>query len=199
MNSTKQEPSDRHLTRREAIQRAALLLGLAISPSIVTGVMQAQTPATATPGKPRYLTARDYAVAAAAAERIIPRTDTPGARDVGVPDFIDLMWGEYLTWEEKQKFTAGLSELFGAAMNTHGKFYEQLPPEHQDRILREVGEDSRLDERSFFHLIKELTVVGYFSSEPVGKKVLRYDPIPGPYRGCVPLSEVGNVTWTPLR
>ena len=36
----------------------------------------------------------------------------------------------------------------------------------------------------------------YFTSEPVGKNVLHYDPIPGQFAGCVPISEVGNVSWT---
>jgi hypothetical protein len=184
------------ITRREAIQRAALLLGLAISPSIVTGVLQAQTPPATSAGKARYLSQREFDIAAAAAERILPRTDTPGARDVGVPEFIDVMWGEYLTWEEKQRFTAGLYDFEGTAIHAHGTSFAQLSPQYQDRIVQEAGDNSRIEERPFFLLLKELTIVGYFTAEPVGKKVLHYDPVPGPYRGCVPIAEVGNVAWT---
>jgi hypothetical protein len=51
-------------------------------------------------------------------------------------------------------------------------------------------------EKTFFHLVKELTLLGYFTSEPIGKNVLHYDPIPGRFDGCIPLAEVGNVSWT---
>jgi hypothetical protein len=44
--------------------------------------------------------------------------------------------------------------------------------------------------------IKELTVIGYFTSELVGKSVLKYDPVPGRFDPCIPLAEVGNAQWT---
>jgi hypothetical protein len=56
--------------------------------------------------------------------------------------------------------------------------------------------EAQSKEKTFFHLIKELTLLGYFTAEPVGKNVLHYDPIPGRYQGCIPISEVGNVSWT---
>ena len=49
---------------------------------------------------------------------------------------------------------------------------------------------------SFFAKMKELTLTGYFTSEKVGKEVLNYDPIPGDYKGCRDIEEVGNVNWT---
>src|SRR6185436_5462094 len=95
------EPTDPFLmTRREAIKRATLVLGMALSPSILAGVMHAQPASTGTSEKPRYLNARQFETAAAIAERIIPKTETPGALDVGVPVFIDLMYGEYMTPDE---------------------------------------------------------------------------------------------------
>jgi len=47
----------------------------------------------------------------------------------------------------------------------------------------------------FFKMLKDLTYEGYFTSEKVGKEVLRFDPIPGSYQGCIPLEDVGRL-WT---
>ncbi|MDO8543910.1 MAG: gluconate 2-dehydrogenase subunit 3 family protein [Opitutaceae bacterium] len=184
-------------TRREAIKRAALILGVAISPSILAGVMRGQAVAAAPPKN--YLTPKERETAAAAAERIIPRTDTPGATDVGVPAFMDLMYGEYLSDEEKRVFADGLAELDRASTAAKGRSFGALSPAQQDALLRDHAEAGGGREQTFFYVLKELTVVGYFTSETVGKTVLRYDPIPGAFQGCIPLSEVGKASWTPLR
>ena len=47
-----------------------------------------------------------------------------------------------------------------------------------------------MQSREHFLRVRELTIVGYFTSETVGKTVLHYDPIPGRYDGCIPLAEV---------
>ena len=197
MNSTQAEISDPQLlTRREAIQRAALFLGVAISPSILAGVLRAQTPAATAAAKPQYLNAQQFAVAAAAAERILPRTDTPGATDVGVPAFIDLMVGEYMTTEEQRMFKNGLAELDAAGRTAHNAGFIALTPTQQDAVLKRIAEASQKKEKSFFHQLRELTLLGYFTSEQVGKNVLHYDPIPGKFQADIPLAEVGNRAWT---
>jgi gluconate 2-dehydrogenase gamma chain len=186
------------LTRREAIQRTVALLGVAIAPSILAGVGRAQYAAAraGATAKPVHLTPKQFEIVAAAAERILPRTDTPGAVDVGAPAFIDLMVGEYLTAEEKGVFTAGLAEVDAAATAAHQRGFAQLTPAQQDAVLTRIAVASQAKEKTFFHALRELTLLGYFTSEQVGKNVTHYDPIPGAYRGCVPISEVGNKAWT---
>lgn len=188
------------MSRREAIKRAAMFLGVAISPSLLAGVMQAQTlasaPAAGTGAKPVYLTAQHFETAAAIAERILPRTDTPGATDVGVPAFIDLMYGKFMSAEEKAAFGAGLAEFEAANAAAHQMNFAKLAPGRQDAFLQGIAEGAQANPKAFFRHIKELTVVGYFTAETVGKTVLHYDPVPGRFDACVPLAEVGNVAWT---
>ena len=184
------------ITRREAIKRAALILGVAISPSILAGVLSAQPAASGAKTTRTYLDPKKSATAGAVAERIIPRTDTPGAIDAGVPAFIDLMYGEYMTAGEQRVLVAGLAEIESTSVRLHHQSFTQLSAEQQDALLRSIADSSQKKEKTFFHQIKELTVLGYFTSEPVGKNVLHYDPIPGRYDGCIPLAEVGNVSWT---
>jgi hypothetical protein len=185
------------LTRREAIRRAALFLGVALSPSLITGVLQAQTAAPAGAGaKPVYFTPQQFETVAAIAERILPRTDTPGALDVGVPAFIDLMYGKYLTADEKKTIAAGLADVDAQSVATHKTAFAKLAAAQQEALLTRVAEAAQNKEKTFFHQIKELTVVGYFTSETVGKTVLNYDPVPGRLDACIPLAQVGNRAWT---
>ena len=181
------------MTRRAALKRAALFLGVALTPSLIANVLQA----AATPGaKAVFLSPAQLDLVTAIAERILPLTDTPGATDVGVPAFVDLMLGKYSTESERQVFTAGLDEVNAASLASHAQSFVKISAAQQDAILMKIAVASQKKDKTFFHQIKELTVVGYFTSEIVGRTVLHYDPVPGRFQGCVPISEVGNVLWT---
>ena len=191
------EPVQPHLadtmTRRAALKRAAFFLGVALTPSLIANVLQA----AAVPGaKALFLSKEHLDLVTAIADRILPRTDTPGASDVGVPAFVDLMLGKYSTESERQVFTAGLDEVNAASLAAHAQSFVKVTAAQQDAILMRIAVASQKKDKTFFHQIKELTVVGYFTSEIVGRTVLHYDPVPGRFQGCVPISEVGNVLWT---
>lgn len=183
------------LTRREAIRRAAVFLGVAFSPGLISGTLAATAQPSAGAAVPS-LDARQAELVAAIAERILPRSDTPGAADVGVPAFIDLMVGKYLSADDRRVFLAGLADVDARSRAAHQRGFGQLTAEQQDALLLKLAEASQAQEKTFFHQMKELTVIGYFTSEKVGRTVLHYDPVPGRYDGCVPIAEVGNVNWT---
>jgi hypothetical protein len=187
MQPVEQLPENR-LSRREAIRRAAMLAGVALSSDwLLAG--------QAAPAQKTYLTASQADLVSLIAERILPRTDTPGARDVGVPAFIDLLYGEFMSDAEKNLLAAGLADLERRATAAGGAF-ASLSAERQDALLREVARAEEGREQGFFRLIRSATVLGYFTSEEVGRNVLNYDPVPGRYDGCVPIDEVGRRNWT---
>ncbi len=188
-------PSATPISRREAIRRATLLLGVALSPALLERGLRAQAAGSA-PGRSAALNPRQAATVAAVAERIIPRTDTPGAAEVGLPAFIDLMYGEYLPPEERAMFAAGLAEVEAQSAAAHGHSFPVLTPAQQDALLQPIAQRAQTQPRTFFHQMRELTLLGYFTSEPVGRNVLHYDPIPGRLDGCIPLAEVGDRAWT---
>jgi gluconate 2-dehydrogenase gamma chain len=180
------------ISRREALRRAALLAGVALSPELLTFVGRAQTPASTT-----YLTTAQGAIVSAAAERILPRTDTPGALDAGVPAFIDRFYGEFMSPEDQQLLVKGLEDIDAAARAAHGATFASLAPAQQDGVLRGVANTQQAARNpSSFALLRSTTVLGYFTSEVVGKNVLHYDPVPGAYDGCVPIDQVGRRNWT---
>ena len=179
------------ISRREAIRRAALLAGVVLSPNWLALVDRARPFAQTV-----NLTPAQVTIAGAIADRIIPRTDTPGAADVGVPAFIDLLYGEFMTEAERKMLTDGFDQVEAAAKSTAGASFLTLTADRQDAVLQAIarGEESR--EQGFFRLIRSATVLGYFTSEQVGRNVLHYDPVPGRYDACIPIEQVGRRNWT---
>ena len=156
----------------------------------MTFVASAQSAATKT-----YLTTVQAAVAGAAAERILPRTDTPGAADVGVPAFLDRFYGEFMTDDERRLFVAGLDAIEAAAKAAHGGSFANLTSAQQDAVLRALAVSQQDQNPSSFALIRSTTILGYFSSEQAAKNVLNYDPVPGGFDGCMPLEQARGRDW----
>ena len=102
--------------------------------------------------------------------------------DVGVPAFIDLLYGEFMSPAEQKMLTDGLDGVEAAAKAARGASFVSVPADGQDAILRGIAKAEEGTEQGFFRLIRSATVLGYFTSEQVGKNVLHYDPVPGPLR-----------------
>ena len=179
-------PAPAPYTRREALVRAAALAGLSLTPAWIDRVLAAAT------GPVVALPPARAAVLAAAAERILPRTDTPGATDVGVPAFLARLLEGYVSPADRDTVLVGLDALEAAARAAHGRGFAEVAPAAQDAFVRAAAEDGG----RFFPLLREYTLLGYFTSERVGREVLHYDPVPGRWDPCVPLAEVGDRLWT---
>lgn len=178
------------MNRREALKHTALLLGVSLSPSAVSSAL-AQLARDPSAG-PVHLTAPRFAAAAALAERLLPRTDTPGAADVGVPGFFDVSYGTFMNPEERSVVERGLDQLNAAGPNG----YAALPPARQDEIIRTLASSNEQDRR-FLREMRQTIFLGYFTSERVCKEVFKHDPIPGRYHADVSLQEAtGGVAWS---
>jgi gluconate 2-dehydrogenase gamma chain len=195
------------IDRRELIQRAGMLLGGAVSSAAMAGVLGGcvSTPPSAG-DKQTFLTIDEARMVEVVSDHIIPRTDTPGAIDVGVPGFIDRMMAGYYRDRPRQVFRAGLARIDTDAQKEHGKTFVALTPEQQVALLkvydREAYEQARRNinnpdaDQHFFRMLKELTIVGFCTSEAGATKFLNYAQTPGPYRADIPYSEVGKAWAT---
>lgn len=195
---------DMNMTRRQALQRVAYLMGGAVSAPAVLGVLSGCSPKQQEAAwQPVFLTKEQGAVVADIAEVIIPRTDTPGAKDVGVPGFIDTMLKDVYTQEDRERFVAGLQEFDDAARKAHGKGFVELSKAQQTELVQSFNNEAVATElaydprpknlqRPFILMTKELTLLGFFCSEPGATQVLQYVAVPGKYEACVPLAQAGN-------
>jgi hypothetical protein len=116
--------------------------------------------------------------------------------DVGVPAFIDLLYGEFMTPAERQMLTTGLDAVETAGKAAGGASFSALAVQGQDTVLRAMARAEEGQPQGFFRLIRSATILGYFTSEQVGRTVLHYEPIPGRYEGCIPIDQVGRRNWT---
>jgi hypothetical protein len=124
-------------------------------------------------------------------------TDTPGAREARVNEFIDRMLTFGLPADERDRFLTGLKALDDRALQAAGKPFVEATPEQQAALLtalqseataREVGGEGQ----PFFTLMKQLTLVGYYTSEIGAMKELQYVHVAGRYDGDVLLSKAGR-------
>jgi gluconate 2-dehydrogenase gamma chain len=229
------------ITRREALRRAAWLLGGTLSAPTIAAVLAGcgdrRAPATAS-WTPRTLTPEQRAMVVAIADTIIPETDTPGARAAQVDQFVDTLLSDHFAPAEKERFLTGLTRLDARARRTHQKGFAELTPAEQATIVgamdrlafREemlakagpegaapsplaqesdvqvgqgVGETpaeavmpppdaADVGPQSFFRMMKELAVVGYYTSEVGQTQELRVNPMK-PYRD-IPYTP-GTPSW----
>jgi len=191
------------MNRRELLQRVAWLMGGAISAPAVLGLLNGCTAKQEPTWQPVFLSKEQGALVAEVAEIIIPRTDTPGAKDAGVPAFIDVMLKDVYPEEDRQRYVEGLKAFDEAARTAHGKPFVELPKSQQTELVRKFHDEAVAQElahelrpsylrRPFILMTKELTLLGFFTSKPGATQVLQHVAVPGAFQACVPLAQAGN-------
>jgi hypothetical protein len=192
------------VNRREAVKAIGLLLGTAVTPGVARAISAGyRAPA---PGVPyRVLTPQQGELLATLTELIIPATDTPGARAARVDAFIDGLLADVFTAEERDRFLAGLADVDTRANAAHGMTFLKSTPVQQVGLLTSMqGEPavtptgrprrrrSGPPPRAFFPWLKELTLVGYYTSEIGASQELKYVHVAGRYDGDVPYRQIGR-------
>ena len=120
-------------------------------------------------------------------DTIIPRTDSPGAADVNVAAFIDIIVSENYPDAERTAFVAGLDAIDADAKANGGPFMDATPQARGATIARiEAAQDRRGEPQRTYWRLKGLVVHGYFTSEPVMKDVLKVQVMPGAFVGDAP-------------
>ncbi len=86
------------------------------------------------------------------------------------------------------------------ANKAYGDAFKDLDEADQIAFVKRIHDEAVQAERAtnpapkrpFILMMKEMTMLGFFTSEAGAMQVLQYDPVPGAYKGCIPLSEAGN-------
>lgn len=191
------------MDRREAIKRTALLMGGILTSSAIATVVDGCVLLEADDWQPRFFAPEEAADMEAFAERLIPETDTPGARQAGVHRFVDAMLADVVEPEDQEAFRAGMARFRQEALDRYGKTFAKCSAEQQDeliaaweRLALSPEADQTAAEVRFYRGAKQLVFLGFFTSEAGATQVLQYDPIPGTYDGCIPLAQVGRAWAT---
>ncbi|WP_028524618.1 gluconate 2-dehydrogenase subunit 3 family protein [Runella limosa] len=167
------------MNRREVIKSVALMFGGTLSaPTLMAMNHWEQNSPIPTTSAAFSLTEQQRKIVAEVAEMIIPRTNTVGAKDVGVPAFIEMMLKDCYLQPDHQRFLEGLTSL------EQLKFLELNEGERRGALKmmeQQTKEQMKVPSKTvpFWRLMKELTLLGYFTSEAGIKASFEYVQIPG--------------------
>lgn len=147
------------------------------------------------PRMPGALTPDERRIVTAAAECIIPRTETPGATDARVADFVDVMMREWYSEADTTRFRAGLATLDAASRASVGLPYAEASTAQQVQLARRFDDEVTVLRRTsgaaanehWFAMLKYLTVWGFCTSEVGMRDVLKTFPRPMRYDGAAPV------------
>jgi hypothetical protein len=205
------------LNRRDALQRVSLMLGGAISIPTIAAILDG-CKSSSDAASANFALSADYkTLLSELAEVIIPKTDTPGAKEAGVGPFIEKMLKDCYSSVQQEHFQKGLAEVETEAKKLGGS-YVSLAADKKIEVMKTmrdiakkeseaiVAKAKQMDSESglakqeqkkknevevpvpFFNLLRELTTFGYFTSEPGATKALNHVPIPGRFEGCIKIT-----------
>jgi len=183
------------MDRREAIKTVSMLLGGAFAAgSGLVGAVERAHARAAMPGQQvGAFTAQDIALLDEVADTILPETKTPGAKAAHVGAFMALMVTDTYSDRDQGVFRDGVKQLSG---------FMELAPAQRLARLEQLDREAKsyMDTRAqgapphFFRLVKELTLLGYFTSEIGVTQAQRYRETPGRFDPCVPYTP-GETAW----
>jgi hypothetical protein len=187
------------VTRREAIRRVSALLGGAA----LIG-QSAWLAGCATSASREVFADSEVALLDEIADTILPETKTPGAKAAGVGQFIAIMVRDTYDPREQRMFRDGLETLERESQTQNGGGFMESSPAQRlallERLDREAIEYMRqpgaVDRPHYFRMLKELTLLGYFTSEIGYTQAMRYVESPGRFEPCVTYT-VGDKSWAP--
>ena len=186
------------MQRRKALNIMGLLVGYGIiGESLLLSGCQ-PTPKNVT----RLFTTKDVALLDDIAETILPATNTPGARESKLGAFICMMATDCYPPATQKIFIDGLAQLNKTCEQQYGHQFIDCKAAEKESLLKKMDDETMKylavkkpeDPPHFFGLLKDLTIFGFFTSEPGATKVLRYIAIPGKYLGDVPYKK-GDKAW----
>lgn len=173
-----------NISRRKALKQFVFVsAGLAIIPSC----MQDRSK-SALLLKKISIGSDDEAMLAELSETIIPKTTSPGAKDISAHLFVLKMVDDCTKKEDQEIFIKGMNEFNGFCKTNAGKDFVKCNIEERKKVLTDLiaKKDEENNLNAFFKTVKRFTIQAYTSSEFFLTKVQVYELVPGRYHGCVP-------------
>jgi hypothetical protein len=188
------------INRRQALRRVGALLGGIVSAPTVAGVLSGCERMAGPDWSPQTLSAAQNRMVDTISEIIIPTTDTPGASAANVNRFIDAMVGESYPPDDRDRFLQGLENLDARCKDDYEAPFADCTEAQQQALVGELddehfGPDAPEFDRDappFFRMLKELVIIGYYTSEIGATQELKTNTVPGYHDGDVPYDEIGR-------
>jgi len=176
------------LDRRALVLGAVFLLGGAAALTRFTRQSAAKT------GAAVALSGDQFMLLEQVADTMIPSTDTPGALAAGAPAFIRDMLTDWASAATRTEIISVLEAIERQAWAQLGTAFLELSAERRLAVLKRYDEDALSRQDPAYAKFKYLVLVGYYQSEVGATEELRYELVPGAWRSCLPLTEVGRAS-----
>ncbi len=188
------------MNRREALSAVGILLGGTVvgSAAFLEGCNSGGQKAAGLPLDPDTLNLLNEI-----ADTILPTTPkSPGAKAANVATFMNTMVIDCYEERDQKIFLEGIDQLQTACQIKFNSSFMDSTPEQRTSLLIELDHEQKSysklrkkeDPAHYFRMMKELAILGYFSSEIGCTQALRYEAVPGRYEGCVPY-QPGEKAW----
>lgn len=132
-------------------------------------------------------------------DTILPETErSPGAKAAKIGLFMKVMVTDCYSAEEQRIFMKGIQTLNDTSEKIYSQGFMELSSEEKLSLLLQLDKEANNSRDNkpphYFRMMKQLTLLGYFTSEPGATRALRYNPIPGRFEGCIPYKK-GDKAW----
>lgn len=195
------------MDRRDAVKYISVLMGGALigGDAFLLGCKS-------NTGKTNWLSAESVAYLDEIGETILPRTKTPGAKDAHVGRFMQVMVNDCYEEGDQNAFKEGMDKLNDASDKKFSKGFMEATPEQRKELLIQIDKEAKDYQKSisdynraeddkynknmkyvrqkksphYFTMMKQLTLLGYFTSKEALTQAVNYKAVPGKFEGCIP-------------
>lgn len=187
------------MNRRELLQHVAILLG----GSIVGGSVFSISGCKSDDKQVNALFSdKQVALMNEIADTILPETSSPGAKAAKVGDFMAVMVLDCYEEKNQKVFSEGLKKIDELSDQKYNNSFLEADPKQRTELLTALDKEQKEyqskkgkdDPSHYFRMMKELTLLGYFTSKEGATQALRYVAVPGRYDGDVPYKK-GDKAW----
>ena len=176
------------------INRRALLLGAVFLVGGAAALTRFSRNSVAGSGQGTAFSPDQFTLLEQVTDTLIPATDTPGAIGAGVPGFMRQMIAEWGSHETQAAMLGVLDRIEKQSWNRHGASFLELTGERRLELMRSFDSESIARQDVAYGQFKWLVLAGYYQSEIGATRELRFELVPGAWRSCLPLTEVGRAS-----
>jgi len=170
------------MNRRDLLKKGVYgLAGVSLSSTLISTL---QSCSSIEKYSPHYFSKTEFSLLSNIVDFLIPKTETPGALEMKVPQFIDIIISETYNNESKNNFSNKLKLLIEdfKSNNIDLSNYNSMKSKF-------VNDFNNKTHQEIYNQIRDLTVWGFKTSKEIALNVLNYNPIPGYQLGCVDIDK----------
>ena len=197
------------MNRRDVLKNMGFATGYLIASPAILSMLQSCTSDVET-WVPDFLSSEEGIVLTKLVDVILPKTELPSATEMNVPQFIDKYINEVLEDEQQNQVKNGFKMILSILKQDGIESVDKLTEDNYKSLLDqhmlvkgEIDEERatnpeslELTKSEFLNSLKDITIMAYVTTEEIGERVLKYDPIPAAYY-CGDLQELtGGKSWS---